>query len=118
MTTTPNPQDGDDHTETEEELQALFTAEAHRLLKTLKQPASTASRHEDIVAGLAQTHPEIHERWMASTDTYGEAARFLFPFLTDPDVDMTDEQADQYQKMYEDAVQYGKALADAVKAKG
>ncbi|NYE23095.1 hypothetical protein [Pigmentiphaga litoralis] len=117
MTTTPNPQDGDDHTETEEELQALFTAEARRLLKTLNQPASLRSRHEDIVAGLQDTHPDIYEKWMASTDTYGEAARFLFPFLTDPDVEMTDEQADHYQKLYEDAVQYGKALADAVKAK-
>ena len=111
------PKAGDDHTSSEEELQALFTAEAQRLLKTLKLPKSQATRHEDIVAGLQTTHPAIFDHWMASTDTYAEAARFLFPFLNDPDLEMTEEQSDAYQKLYDEAVLYGKALAEALQGK-
>lgn len=112
------PKAGDDHTSSEEELQALFTAEAQRLLKTLKLPKSSASAHEDIVAGLQTSHPGIYDHWLASTDTYAAAARFLFPFLNDPDMEMTQEQSDAYQKLYDEAVQYGKALAEALKRKG
>lgn len=118
MKSTPNAsQLGDEHTSSEEELQALFAAEAQRLLKTLNLPPSPATYHEEIVEALKTSHPDIHEKWLASADTYAEAARFLFPFLNDEDQDMSEAQADEYEKLYQDALAYGQALAKALQAR-